>query len=169
LDSRIENGIINFETALSVLGDACIVNTPDYWREIAKSIDYTDLLLINMANKSRIVLEKIIHAEARGEPLEGQELVGNVVLNRDKDKRFPNGIHNVVFAANQFEPTRNGAYSAAVPSKSVINAVDSVLDGKDNSQGAIAFCTKAAAKIPGNWHERALTFLFEIGNHRFYK
>jgi len=42
-------------------------------------------------------LSKIIHAESRGEPLEGKVAVGNVVLNRVKSPNYPNTIYGVIF------------------------------------------------------------------------
>jgi len=172
LDIKIDNGISDVETALTVLFDAGIVNTPDYWRDVMKMIVGVDAVLIKMANRVRNIFERIIHAEARGEPFEGQIAVGNVIMNRHKSSGFPNGIHNVVFQtklAVQFTPTVDGGYRAAMNiSRSVRLAVDDVLCGMDNSKGALYFCTRESA-ARGNWHERSLTFLFELGNHRFYK
>ena len=39
----------------------------------------------------------LVEAEAGGEDLMGKMLVANVVLNRVKDKRFPNSINEVIF------------------------------------------------------------------------
>jgi hypothetical protein len=177
-DMRINNHIPNIDVALQTLVDAGVMNSPDYWRGIAekKPVQYIDQLIINMANKCRIILEKIVHAEAQGEGLEGQELVANVIINREKDKRFPRGIYPVVFASGvnsagkmvyQFSPIGDGAYARAKPSDSVKAAVTNVLNGKDASKGALYFCTKSSA-AKGNWHETALKFLFEHRNHRFY-
>jgi N-acetylmuramoyl-L-alanine amidase len=130
-------------------------------------VRFIDALIIQMANRCRIILEKIVHAEAQGEGLEGQEYVANVVINRVNDRRFPNAIHPVVFAPNQFSPVTNGAYARAVPSASVKQAVTNVLNGKDNSRGALFFRTIRGA-TPDSWHERALTRLFDHRNHRFY-
>ena len=37
-----------------------------------------------------------IYFEARGEPVDGQIAVGNVILNRAKDPRFPNDVCSVI-------------------------------------------------------------------------
>ena len=42
-------------------------------------------------------LSRIISAESRGEPLEGQIAVGNVVLNRVRSSAYPNTIYGVIF------------------------------------------------------------------------
>jgi len=175
-DRRINNGVPSLEVAVKVLADAGIMNSPDYWRKAAEAgtVRFLDGLLMNMANRCRIILEKIVHAEAQGEGLEGQEYIANVILNRVNDRRFPDAIYPVVFASGinsagnmvfQFSPIGNGAYARAVPSESVKNAVTNVLNGKDNSRGALYFRTIAGAA--GSWHE-TLIKLFDHRNHRFY-
>ena len=42
-------------------------------------------------------LSHIINAEAGNQPMDGQIAVGNVVLNRVADERFPNSVKEVVF------------------------------------------------------------------------
>ena len=42
-------------------------------------------------------LAQAIYFEARGEPVEGWEAVGQVVINRVRDKRYPGQICDVVF------------------------------------------------------------------------
>lgn len=58
-------------------------------------------------------LSHIINAEAGNQPMDGQIAVGNVVLNRVADKRFPNSVKEVVFdrrgGVAQFSPTADGA------------------------------------------------------------
>jgi hypothetical protein len=49
-------------------------------------------------------LERIIAGEARGEPLEGKIAVGNVVLNRVRDRRWPGTIKGVITQRAQFTP-----------------------------------------------------------------
>lgn len=168
LDPRVDNGIGCLSVALEVLVDAGVVNTPEFWRELAQggSVAHLDTLLINMANRARTVLERIIHAEARGEDLKGKVLVGNVIINRHNSAKFPSGFHNIVFEAGQFAPVDNGAYRAAIPSLSVKGAVDLILEGVDFSYGATFFRAKKGAE--DSWHERALLRILDHGNHRFY-
>ena len=169
LDKRINNGICDIDIAVDVLIDAGIINSPDYWRKLIQENNsiYLKDLLINVANRCRCVLEKIVHAEAQGEDEKGQILVCNVVLNRSDNKSFPTGIHNVVFQANQFEPTRNGAYAKAVPSESVKNAVGQALDGVDYSQDALFF--RSTKNLEGSWHQNNLYYLFTHQNHAFFR
>ena len=60
-------------------------------------------------------LSHIINAEAGNQPMDGQIAVGNVVLNRVADERFPNSVKEVVFdrrgGVAQFSPTADGRIS----------------------------------------------------------
>jgi N-acetylmuramoyl-L-alanine amidase len=124
-------------------------------------------LILKIANKCRILLEKIIMAEAGGEDEKGQILVGNVIMNRVRNASFPNSIYDVIFEEGQFTPIRNGAFDRAIPTASVRMAVDKMLNGIDESQGALFFRTIAGAE--GSWHQRARKKLFDHGTHRFYE
>jgi N-acetylmuramoyl-L-alanine amidase len=173
LDKRIDNGITDLTSALHTLLDADILTTPDYWENLTQgenAVPWLDQLLINMANRSRDILERIVHAEARGEDLIGQILVGNVVMNRCRSPRFSDGIRNVVFQPHQFAPVGSTAYARAVPasrSDRTRKAVDQVLDGVDHSKGATFFRTVKGAE--GSWHQENLEKLFDHGGHRFYR
>ena len=59
------------------------------------------------------LLAAIIHAEAKGEDLEGKTLVGCVVLNRLDSPDFPDTLEGVAYQRNQFTPAMNGALEKA--------------------------------------------------------
>ena len=54
-----------------------------------------------------VCVAKAIYHEARGEPLAGQIRVGRVVINRMRDRRWPESACEVVYQPYQFEWTRN--------------------------------------------------------------
>jgi hypothetical protein len=177
LDHRIDNGITDIETALNVLHDAGVMDSPGYWRNLVLSGDirYLGPLIVNIANRSRNPLERIIHAEARGEDLRGQVLVGNVIMNRHRSSQFPNGIREVIFQHStnggrtvyQFSPVTNGAYARATDISALTRqAVDQVLDGVDFSNGALFF--RSTRGLEGSWHQTALRHLFTHGGHAFF-
>ncbi len=113
------------------------------------------------------ILCRITEAEAGGEDTKGRTLVANVIMNRVRDKRFPNSVRDVVFQPDQFEPTRDGAYEKVSVSLLTQEAVTAALNGTDYSQGAVYF--RAVKGLSADcWHERALTALFTHGGHRFY-
>jgi len=169
LHRNIDNGITDVETALKVLFDAGIITAPDHWRGIINGGNAkVKRIILSMANRSRVVMEKIIEAEAGGEDDKGKLLVGNVVMNRHRVSSFPNGIYNVVFQKDQFAPIVDGAYNRVKPSDRTKAAVDRVLNGEDQSQGATFFQTINSATA-NSWHEKNLQKLFDYGGHRFYK
>ena len=70
-------------------------------------------------------LSRIIEAESSGEVLEGKIAVGNVVLNRVADKRYPNTIYGVIFDFKngiQFTPAYTGTIYNTPSQESIIAA-----------------------------------------------
>lgn len=75
------------------------------------------------------LLARIINAEAGGCTDEHQLLVGNVVLNRVADSRFPDTIYDVIYQKGQYSPTWNGAINKT-PSKQAYKNAQRLLDGE---------------------------------------
>lgn len=116
------------------------------------------------------VLVRIVAAEAPSEDVLGMMLVANVVLNRVISEDFPDTISAVVFQKNQFAPTSDGYYWRAEVTDQVIEAVERVLAGEDESQGALYFMERARARAASiRWFDRDLQFLFKHGCHEFFK
>lgn len=112
-------------------------------------------------------LMKIAMAEAEGESIEGKALVMLVVLNRVWSDGFPDSIEAVIFQRNQFSPVREGGrYWTTEPNDECREALELVMDGWDESQGALYF---EAADNEQGWHSRSLEFLFQYGGHKFYR
>lgn len=112
------------------------------------------------------MLCKIAMAEAEGESTEGKALVMLVVLNRVSSDGFPNTIEGVIFQAGQFSPIADGRYYNIEPNEDCWKAYELItVDKWDESQGALFFeaCTS------GSWHSESLEYLFQYGNHRFYR
>ncbi|MCC8157484.1 MAG: cell wall hydrolase [Oscillospiraceae bacterium] len=118
------------------------------------------------AEDSEILL-KIAMAEAEGEDTEGKALVMLVVLNRVWSDDFPDSIEAVVFQENQFSPVKDGGrYYTTEPDEDCYAALALIQGGWDQSMGALYFESEENAD---NWHSNNLTYLFQHGNHRFYK
>lgn len=120
------------------------------------------------------ILQRIVEAEATGEDLKGKILVANVILNRVKDKRFPNTIRGVVFQRKgghvQFSPTKDGRYWSVHVSKESKKAVEAALSGVDYAKGALYFSARSKAdKNNMHWFDHHLKWLFRYGGHEFYK
>lgn len=112
------------------------------------------------------LLAKIAMAEAEGEDVEGKALVILVVLNRVWTDEFPGTIHDVIYQKNQFSPISNGRFNRVEPDDECYEALEMVMHGWDESQGALYFESEKSAD---NWHSRHLDYLFTHGGHRFYK
>lgn len=129
---------------------------------------------IQLSQKDKEVLLRIVEAEATGEDVTGKMLVANVILNRVNSDKFPDTVEKVVFQKSgkkyQFSPIRDGRYYKVSISESTEEAVERVLDGEDYSQGALYFMSRRQAnKSNVRWFDQSLTWLLEYGTHEFYK
>ena len=68
--------------------------------------------VIEVSGQDIEILMRIVEAEAGGEDRKGKLLVANVVINRVRDKHFPDTVTGVVYQQNssvsQFSPVANG-------------------------------------------------------------
>ena len=118
-------------------------------------------------------LLRIVEAEAGGEDIIGKMLVANVVLNRVEDKQFPNSINEVIFqednGVTQFSPISDGRFYTVTVSKETVEAVNRVLQGEDNSRGALYFAARKSANEENmKWFDEKLERLFAYGGHEFF-
>ena len=114
-------------------------------------------------------LSRVISAESRGESLEGQIAVGNVVLNRVASSQFPNTIREVVFDRKngvQFEPVSNGTIYDT-PTDSSVLAAKLCLEGASVVEDCLYFFAPALSK--GTWIVQNRPYFTTIGCHRFYR
>ena len=109
------------------------------------------------------LLARIISAEARGEPYEGQVAVGAVILNRIEHPSFPNTLAGVIYQPNAFSCLYDGGVNAAV-ADSAYRAARDAINGADPSGGAIYYYNPAKATSKWIFSRPTITV---IGNHRF--
>ncbi len=115
----------------------------------------------------------MVEAEAGGEDIVGKMLVANVILNRVENDKFPDTINEVIFQSEngvtQFSPVSDGRFYSVTVSAETIQAVNRVLQGEDNSQGALYFAArKAADENNMRWFDENLERLFAYGGHEFF-
>ena len=128
---------------------------------------------IEVSEKDLDTLMRIVEAEAGGEDRTGKLLVANVVINRVRNKKFPNNVTDVVYQkvqnVTQFSPVSNGRIDEVTISEETTEVVYSALRGEDISGGALFFMARKYA-VPENvaWFDSQLTYLFSYGGHDFY-
>lgn len=109
------------------------------------------------------LLARIISAEARGEPYEGQVAVGAVILNRIEHPSFPNTLAGVIYQPGAFSCLNDGGVNAAV-ADSAYRAARDAINGSDPSGGAIYYYNPEKATSKWIFSRPVITV---IGKHRF--
>ena len=109
------------------------------------------------------LLARLISAEARGEPYEGQVAVGAVVLNRTKHPSFPNSLSGVIYQPGAFSCLDDGQFDQPV-AESAYRAARDAMNGWDPSYGSIYYFNPATATSKWIWSR---PLIVTIGKHRF--
>lgn len=126
----------------------------------------------HLQNEELTCLAKNVYFEARGEPIEGQEYVAHVTLNRVLSDKFPNTICEVVWQKRQFSWTHDGLsdvpknlekYQTALKI-SLDTIISRFYDGVHNKE-ILYFHAKY---VRPHW-SKAFTVVKTIGNHIFYE
>ena len=111
------------------------------------------------------LLSRVVYAEARGEPYEGQVAVAAVTLNRVKSSSFPNTLAGVVYQSGAYDAVSDGQINLT-PNATAKKAAQDAMNGWDPSYGALYYFNPATATSKWIW-SRPMTVT--IGNHRFCK
>lgn len=109
------------------------------------------------------LLAKVISAESRGEPYNGQVAVGAVILNRVEHPSFPNSIAGVVYEKGAFSCMDDGQIDQPI-ADSCFRAARDALNGADPTGGAIYYFNPETATSKWIWSRPLITV---IGKHRF--
>ncbi len=119
---------------------------------------------IPQANEANVnLLARIISAEARGEPYEGQVAVGAVILNRIEHPSFPDTLSGVIYQPGAFTAITDGQFNEPV-AESAYRAARDALNGTDPSGGAIYYYNPD--KTSNQWI-RTRPVIKRIGAHLF--
>lgn len=110
-----------------------------------------------------------VYFESRGEPLEGQLAVAEVIRNRAASGRFPSSLCGVVFQPSQFSFVRGGAMPPIRREsdqwrRAVAVAQIALGGGWISSVGKALFFH--ASRISPGWRLKRLA---RVGNHIFYR
>jgi len=111
------------------------------------------------------LLARLIHAEAKGEPYEGQVAVGAVVLNRIKSSQFPNTMAGVIYQRFQFDVVQFGQINQPA-NQTAYKAAQDALAGWDPSYGSLYFYNPKTSISRWIFSRPVVR---QIGNHVFAK
>jgi N-acetylmuramoyl-L-alanine amidase len=121
------------------------------------------------ANREAECLAGAIYFESKGEPLDGQLAVAQVIKNRANSGRFPASICSVVFQPGQFSFVRSGGFPPIARAgndwKTAV-AISHIAQNElwDSSvQNALFF---HARRVSPGWKLRRVA---AVGNHVFYR
>lgn len=121
--------------------------------------------VLSLTEEEQTMLLKIGMAE-RGDTdcTECIALVMRTVLNRVDSDRFGSSIHSVLHAQDQFTPVMDGSFYSAEPNDRCREALEMVICGWDESQGALYYewCQGES------WHSRNLHLLLQHCDTHFY-
>lgn len=118
---------------------------------------------VKLSERDMELLARLVYAEGRGEPYEGQVAIAAVVLNRVASPQFPDSVREVIFAPHAFSPVQNGTLTHK-SNESTRRAVQDAVNGADPSRGALYFFNPDTATSDWIW-SRPQTV--QIGNHKF--
>ena len=160
----------------AVRSDSAITAAPadedDSDRIQAKSLDQLVSLQDMPATLDRETecLAASVYFESKGEPLEGQLAVAEVVLNRAKaGGHFPPSVCAVVFQKGQFSFVRGNHFPPIKRGgafwKTAVAIAQIAMDDEWDSRASKALYFHAARVTPG-WNK---TRVAQLGNHVFYR
>lgn len=114
--------------------------------------------------EDELLLMRIASCEAGNQGIEGMAYVIKVVQNRVEDEHFPDSVRGVIYEKYQFAAIDSSYWQSGYLADGATKALSLVNSGWDESEGAIAFCTRAADQ----WHMEHLNYLFSYKDHEFY-
>lgn len=117
--------------------------------------------------EERNLLERLVEAEAEGEPFIGKVAVANVVLNRLNDEDFPDTITDVIMEKGQFSPVDDGRINIE-PTEDSKKAVEKAVDEayKVFNDSVVYFCNTKTAQ--NTWMIKQKEIAMVIGKHTFF-
>jgi len=124
-----------------------------------------DVYIIAATEQDRLLLARLIEAEAEAEPLAGKIAVGAVVVNRVLHPSFPSTVFEVIMEPDQFETVANQRLANIwTPNRECLEAAEQALRGTDPTNGALFFYNPH--KTQNQWLRKKPVKL-SLGSHLF--
>lgn len=111
-----------------------------------------------LSDAERDVVERVVMAEAGGEPYEGQMLVAQCILNAAEKTGTAPSKAVVTYSYCKARPN---------PTQSVKDAVAAVFDRGETVVDELILYFYNPARTSKRWHESQI-FVVEVGGHRFF-
>ena len=108
-----------------------------------------------------------VYFEARGEPLQGQYAVAEVVMNRVADERYPDTVCGVVFERKAFSFTHDGKPDRLPKSEAgekALEVAENVISGLKMGITSTHYHT---TNVKPYWRKH-FSLDGKVGNHLFY-
>lgn len=121
------------------------------------------------ADEATRCLASAIYFESKGEPVDGQLAVAEVIINRAKSGRFPADVCEVVRQRGQFSFVRGGVIPAVEPARAAYRTALAV------ARVAMVKAWESSAPRALYFHARRIAasarmvLVAAIGNHLFYR
>jgi len=129
-----------------------------------KALGLADSSTQNSDSGDDALLARLISAEARGEPYNGQIAVGAVVLNRVDSPIFPNTLSGVIYQSGAVTCIVDGQFNEPI-AESAYRAARDAMNGFDPCGGALYYFNPQTATSKWIWSRPLIVV---IGKHRFY-
>jgi N-acetylmuramoyl-L-alanine amidase len=122
----------------------------------------------SLGDREADCLAKAVYFESKGEPLDGQLAVAEVIMNRAKSGRFAGTLCGVVKQPSQFSFVRGGGFPPVVNQamwRQAVGVAQVAMNGLWDSTVSDALYFHAKRVSP-NWGKQRVA---AVGNHIFYR
>jgi N-acetylmuramoyl-L-alanine amidase len=122
----------------------------------------------SLGDRDADCLAKAVYFESKGEPLDGQLAVAQVIMNRARSGRFAGTLCGVVKQPSQFSFVRSGGFPPIVNQamwRQAVGVAQVAINGLWDSSASNALFFHAKRVTP-NWGKQRVA---AVGNHIFYR
>lgn len=110
-------------------------------------------------------LLQVMMAEGESESIASKALIGLAWINRRESPDFPNSIYECLMQPKQCTPIWDGRYYTVTPDEDCYVALELVESGWNPYPDLKWY---ESCEEPSQWHKENLTYLFSLGDMRFY-
>ena len=130
-----------------------------------KTLSAGDVVVLpkTLYSHEKLLLARLVHAEAKGESYKGKVAVATVILNRVDSSKFPDTVKEVIYAKGQFTPVSNGSINKPA-SEEALKSVKEAIALQEEGTKATFFYNP---KLTNDKWIKSLKVVDKIDNHNF--